>query len=212
MTPSDFQKLTGVSRETLERLEIYDALLKKWQRKINLVGPKTLPDSWERHFLDSAQLYPLLPENCHTLVDLGSGAGFPGIVLAIMGVPDVHVVESDGRKCAFMREVTRQTKAPVTVHNKRIEAVENLKADVVTSRALASLNDLATYAIPFLKTESVCIFPKGKRIDEELTEANYSWHIKERRVPSQTDPDGAILLIEGISDVRETTRDDSNTE
>ena len=99
-----FQAETGVSRETLDRLAAYEATLRKWQPKINLVGPSTLPDAWRRHFFDSAQLFPLLPESVRVLVDLGSGAGFPGLVLSIMGVPEVHLVESDSRKCAFLRE------------------------------------------------------------------------------------------------------------
>ena len=111
----DFRQVSGVSRETLERLRIYEALLRKWQAKINLVGPATLDDAWRRHFLDSAQLFPLLPANAQVVVDLGSGAGFPGLVLAVMGVPTVHLIESDLRKAAFLREVARETATPAIV-------------------------------------------------------------------------------------------------
>ena len=212
MTADDFRDITGVSRETLAKLETYAALLEKWQKKINLVGPKTIPDLWERHLLDSAQMFEHIPEGVERLVDIGSGAGFPGLVLAILGVPDVHLIESDGRKCAFLREVARATDTPVTVHNKRIESVENLNADVCTARALASIKDLLTYAQPLLKPQAPCIFLKGKRINEELTDANYIWHIKEYRIPSRTDPDGTIIFIEGFSDVRKTTGADHQAE
>ena len=137
MGPIEFQAKSGVSRETLERLTIYADLLVKWQAKINLVGPETLADLWSRHMLDSAQLFPLIRPDAKRLVDLGSGAGFPGLVLGVMGAPDVHLVESDARKCAFLREAARLTGTTVTIHNKRIEQVAPLGADVVTARALA---------------------------------------------------------------------------
>jgi len=204
-TVEDFQKEMNVSRETLEKLQQYDALLQKWQKKINLVGPGTLPDRWRRHFLDSAQLLPIIPEGAKVLLDMGSGAGFPGLVLAIMTDMEVHLIESDLRKCLFLREVVRVTGANVTVHNKRIEKVENIKADVVSARALASLSKLLDYANPFLKEDSICIFPKGKRIEEELTELKYVWYIKEHRLTSLTDDEGVVLVIRGIEDVRRTT-------
>lgn len=201
----DFQKEMNVSRETLEKLQQYDALLVKWQKKINLVGPNTMADRWRRHFLDSAQLITLIPENAKILVDMGSGAGFPGLVLAIMSGLEFHMIESDLRKCLFMREVVRTTGINVTVHNKRLEKVEGIKADVVSARALASLSKLLDYANPFLKDDSICIFPKGKRIEEELTELKYVWHIKEHQLTSKSDDEGTILVIRGIEDVRETT-------
>ncbi|RED51354.1 16S rRNA (guanine(527)-N(7))-methyltransferase RsmG [Aestuariispira insulae] len=212
MTADAFQALTDVSCETLEKLKTYAALLEKWQKKINLVGPKTIPDLWERHMLDSAQVFEHIPDTVERLVDIGSGAGFPGLVLAILGVPDVHLIESDGRKCAFLREVARATDTPVTIHNKRIETVKNLEADVCTARALASIKDLLTYAKPLIKPQAPCIFLKGKRIKEELTEANYIWHIKEYRIPSRTDSEGSILFIKGFSDVREITGTDHQAE
>ena len=130
MNADDFRQAAGVSRETLERLTAYADLLVKWQAKINLVGPDTIPSLWRRHFLDSAQVFPLLPQGIHRLVDMGSGAGFPGLVLAVMGVGDVHLIESDARKCAFLREAARITGTPVTVHNARIENLAPLGADV----------------------------------------------------------------------------------
>jgi 16S rRNA (guanine527-N7)-methyltransferase len=193
-----FQKTTGVSRETLERLAVYEALLKKWQKTINLVGPKTLDDAWGRHFLDSAQLHPLLPESARVLVDLGSGAGFPGLVLAIMGVPEVHLIESDVRKCAFLREAARATGAPVTVHTKRIEAVQGLRADVVTARALAPLTDLLGWAAPFLGEQGVALFLKGQNVEDELTDTTKYWKMRSERFDSVTDPSGSILRLSGI--------------
>ncbi|WP_448192208.1 16S rRNA (guanine(527)-N(7))-methyltransferase RsmG [Azospirillum sp. sgz301742] len=198
MDAEGFQKATGVSRETLERLAVYEALLKKWQKTINLVGPKTLDDAWGRHFLDSAQLYPLLPESAKVLVDLGSGAGFPGLVLAIMGVPAVHLIESDVRKCAFLREAARATGAPVTVHNKRIEAVQGLQADVVTARALAPLTDLLGWATPFLDESGVALFLKGQNVEDELTSTTKYWKMRSERFDSVTDPSGSILRLSGI--------------
>ncbi|WP_188259805.1 16S rRNA (guanine(527)-N(7))-methyltransferase RsmG [Azospirillum tabaci] len=196
-----FQAETGVSRETLDRLAAYEATLRKWQPKINLVGPSTLPDAWRRHFLDSAQLYPLLPEGARVLVDLGSGAGFPGLVLAIMGVPEVHLVESDSRKCAFLREAARVAGASVTVHNKRIEAAPPISADVVTARALAPLNDLLNWAYPFLQDRGAALFPKGQNVADELTDTTKHWKMRTERFDSRTDPTGTILRVSGIARV-----------
>lgn len=190
-----FQEATGVSRETLDRLIAYEALLRKWQPKINLVGPSTLPDVWKRHFLDSAQLHPLLPEGTRVLVDLGSGAGFPGLVLAILGVPQVHLIESDVRKCAFLREVARVCEAPVTVHTKRIETVTGIEADVVTARALAPLADLFTWAHPFIGARGKCLFLKGAALDDELTATTQYWTMESERFDSRTDPSGTILRV-----------------
>lgn len=196
-----FQNATGVSRETLDRLAAYETLLRKWQPKINLVGPSTLSDAWRRHFLDSAQLFPLLPDSARVLVDLGSGAGFPGLVLAIMGVPEVHLVESDSRKCAFLREAARVAEVRVTVHNKRIETVPAIAADVVTARALAPLSDLVGWAYPFIGSRGVALFPKGQNVAEELTDTTKYWKMRAERFDSRTDPTGTILRVSGIDRV-----------
>lgn len=201
MTPEGFQAETGVSRETLDRLRVYANLLVKWQRSINLVGPKTLPDLWRRHMLDSAQLYPLLPRDTTTLVDLGSGAGFPGLVLAILGVPDVHLIESDQRKATFLREVSRETGASVTIHAARAEALTPLPADAVTARALAPLPKLLVLAEPFLQPNSVCLFLKGQDVESELTDATKEARMSIERVPSRTDPRGRILILREIARV-----------
>ena len=199
MTPlsaAEFQRLTGVSRETLDRLTVYLDLLVKWQARINLVGKGTLGDPWRRHFLDSAQIWPLLPEKTEILVDLGSGAGFPGLVLAILGVPDVHLVESDQRKAAFLREAARATATDVTVHPTRIESMDVIPAQVVTARALAPLVELIGLAAPFLRQGAVGIFPKGRSADRELTAARRKWKMRVTARQSRSDPAGTILVIE----------------
>jgi len=193
--------LPDVSRETCQRLEAYAALLAKWQRTINLVGPGTLPEMWTRHFLDSAQLYPLLPQVTRVLVDLGSGAGFPGLVLAILGVPEVHLVESDSRKAAFLREAARLAGAKVTVHPRRIEDIPHFTADAVTARALAPLDSLLGLAERFLGAGTLCLFPKGQNVDAELTEATKAWRMRIERLPSLSDPQATVLRLSEISRV-----------
>jgi 16S rRNA (guanine527-N7)-methyltransferase len=148
--------------------------------------------------LDSAQAFPLIPGATHTLVDLGSGAGFPGLVLAILGVPEVHLVESDARKCAFLREAARVTQTTVAIHACRIEAMKPLAADVVTARALAPLPQLLDLAVPFLQPHTVCVFLKGKNAAEELRDARARWRMKDSIVPSRTDPDASIIVIQQV--------------
>lgn len=197
--PDQFMTKSGVSRETLDRLAIYAELLVKWQARINLVGPDTLPELWSRHFLDSAQLFPLIKPGARRLVDLGSGAGFPGLVLAVMGAPDVHLIESDQRKCAFLREVARVTGTPVTVLNRRIEQVAPLSADVVTARALAPLDRLLGWAFPHLAGGGECLFLKGRGAEDELTASAKEWNITTSRIPSLTDPGGLVLHLREVS-------------
>lgn len=203
LTPEAFRRETGVSRETLERLEAYLGLLVHWQRRINLVGAASLADPWRRHMFDSAQLYPLLPDPCTRLVDLGSGAGFPGLVLAIMGAAGVELIESDARKCTFLAEAARTCGAAVTIHNARIESLPPPAADhpvgVITARACAPLPVLLGYAERFASAQTVCLFPKGARIDEELTAAAKEWRMNAVRLPSRTHPQGCILHVQGIS-------------
>lgn len=196
--PKEFQAKSGVSRETLRRLAAYAELLVKWQARINLVGLETIPDLWSRHILDSAQLFPLIPSTARRLVDLGSGAGFPGLVLAVMGAPDVHLVESDARKCAFLREAARVTGTMVTVLNKRAEQIPPLNADVVTARALAPLAKLLDWAAPHLAPGGQCLFLKGRGADDELTATAKEWNIAVDRVPSLTDPAGLVLQLREV--------------
>ena len=195
----DFAALTGVSRETSARLEGYAALLTQWNARINLVGRDTLRDVWRRHFLDSAQLLSYVPEGTRSLVDLGSGAGFPGLVLAILGMPGVELVESDARKCAFLREAARIADAPVRVHHARIEALPPHQVDVVTARACAPLDRLLVMAQRFIAPHTVCLFLKGERAGEELTAARRGWTMTAACHPSRADPRGVILKLEQIA-------------
>ncbi len=190
----------NVSRETLDRLQAYAELLVKWQAKINLVSKTTLDDLWVRHFLDSAQIYPYLPKNCQTLVDIGCGAGFPGLVLAIMGVADVHLVDSDMRKMAFVREAARVTETNVTIHNCRIDDIKETQfADVVTSRALANLDKLLGFAQQLCKPQGSCIFLKGRKTEEEISEARKNWDFDCDLKGSLSDPQGQVLIIERMT-------------
>ncbi len=198
MDPAEFARVSGVSRETLARLERYAQLLEKWQRAINLVSAASLQDLWGRHMWDSAQLRPLLPERTRVLVDMGSGAGFPGMVLAILGVPEVHLVESDQRKCAFLREVSRETDTSVTVRACRIETLERFPADAITARALAPLDRLVTLAAPFMADRTVCLFLKGQDAGKELTAATEVATMRVDSLPSRSGSGGIILRIERI--------------
>ncbi len=189
--------LAGVSRETRAKLEIYEAELRRWQRVKNLVGPSTLNEVWTRHFADSLQLSPLADGNIWA--DLGSGAGFPGLVVAIARPgTQVHLVESDGRKCAFLRHVTRATGATAKVWEGRIDALlPNLQPipNVVTARALASLDELLGLAAPLLMNGATGLFPKGREHLAELTKAAESWRFDMDAIPSAVDLDGRILRI-----------------
>ncbi len=204
LTAADFQRITGVSRETQEKFEQYAALLSKWTAAINLVSPRSLPDLWRRHFVDSAQLQRHLPP-CKNpagriLLDLGAGAGFPGMVLALLGCGHVHLVESDRRKAVFLQEVARETGAPVTVHCRRLEALEPFPVDVVTARAFAPLAKTLGLAAPFLQPKGgeegvTGLFLKGRNVDLELTEAAKAWRLRIERFESITDPEGSILRL-----------------
>ena len=193
----------GVSRETLERLSVYLDLLQRWQRAINLVGPGTLADPWRRHVLDSGQLAHHLPAAATNLVDLGSGAGLPGMVLELLGARGVHLIEADRRKAQFLREVARVTGAPATIHAARIEQVRAWPAAVVTARALAPLPRLLALAAPFLVSDSVCLFLKGQSVERELTEVRGSWHMVSETLPSLAEPTGAVLKLRGICRARD---------
>ncbi len=196
--PEHFLSETGVSRETLDRLQIYADLLARWNRAINLVGPATLSDLWRRHMLDSAQLIPLLPtRDLLTLADLGSGAGFPGLVLALCDVGEVHLIESDQKKTTFLREVLRETSTAATIHCERIESISDLQVDVVTARALAPLAELVAYAAPLMKPDGLCLFLKGQGIADELTRLPKALQDKCDRIPSRSDLSGCVLRLEG---------------
>jgi 16S rRNA (guanine527-N7)-methyltransferase len=195
------RKLTPVSDDALARLDKFAALLTEWQRRINLIAPSTIPHIWTRHIADSLQLLPLAP-HAKTWIDLGSGGGFPGIPLAcaLVQTPgaQVHLVESNGKKAAFLREAVRITGAPAIVHADRIENFGDSfggKADVVTARALAPLKSLCDQAFPFIAKGAIGLFLKGQDVEAELTEAAKYWTVEAELQPSVTSRDGVIVKI-----------------
>jgi 16S rRNA (guanine527-N7)-methyltransferase len=194
-----FADLVPVSRETLARLEAYAALLVRWSARINLVGRETIADLWRRHILDSAQLQPFIPAGARSLIDLGSGAGLPGLVLAILGAPGVELVEADSRKCAFLREAARIAEVPVTIRGCRIQAVPPHPVDVVIARALAPLDRLLGLAEPFLAPGSECLLLKGERVEDELTLARQHWRMTASLHQSRSDPRGVVLRLQQVA-------------
>ncbi|GBR47293.1 16S rRNA (guanine(527)-N(7))-methyltransferase RsmG [Neokomagataea thailandica] len=186
--------MVEVSRETQEKLERFAALLTQWNARINLVSPRDLVHLWPRHIEDSLQLAALVPENAR-ITDLGSGGGFPGIILAIATGLPVTLVESDQRKCAFLREAARECGVKVQVVAKRIETVSLEPADVVTARALAPMERLLGWARPLLKPEGFCLFLKGAKAPEELTEAQRDWHLSTEIFNSRTAEGGVIIKV-----------------
>ena len=197
-------KLTPVSDDALARLDKYAALLVEWQSRINLVAPSTLPQLWTRHIADSLQLLRHATD-ARIWVDLGSGAGFPGIPIAcaLAQTPgaQVHLVESNGKKAAFLRESVRITGAPALVHAERIENYGESftgKTDVVTARALAPLDLLLDQAFPFIERGAIGLFLKGQDIGAELTDSSKRWSVDATKAKSVTDPDGCILVVRGL--------------
>lgn len=195
-----------VSRETISQLEDYVALLEKWNPRINLVARSTLGQIWERHFVDSAQVFAYAPEDARHWVDLGSGGGFPGLVVAVLAKelrPELSVtlVESDTRKATFLRTVIRELKLPATVIDARIEAVEPLQADVLSARALADLTQLLGFADLHRKHRGIALFPKGATWKKEVQEAQQSWRFEYERFTSKTEAEAVILRIGEIEHV-----------
>lgn len=194
MTASEFSVALDVSRETLERLVEFEAMLRQWQKTINLVSTNTLNDVWRRHFLDSGQLCQLMSGVRH-IVDIGSGGGFPGLVVAIMSGSHVTMVESDGRKAAFLREASRATAADTSVLVGRAEVLEAIPADAITVRAVAPLVRLLPLVERWLKPGGNCYLLKGASVEDELTDASRFWDINYDLVPSLSDPTGSVLRV-----------------
>ena len=192
----------NVSRETAAKLELYVEQLRRWQSVKNLVGPGTLAEVWTRHVADALQLLALAP-GARTWLDLGSGAGIPGLILAIAGGPEVSVdlVESNARKCAFLAEAARLTGARARVHNARIEGVIDRfqGVDVVCARALASLDQLLAWTEPRMKTGTTGLFPKGRDVDAELTQAAARWTVTYYLVPSRTESAARIVRVTALA-------------
>jgi len=189
--------LSGIDADTMDRFEIYLALLSKWQRAINLVGKNTLANAWRRHILDSAQLLPHIEKDLK-IADLGSGAGLPGLVIAIATGANVQLVESDQRKATFMREVARETGTDVDVHVARIEDLPSLDADIVTARALAPLPKLLPWVHRHLKKGGKSVLMKGASVDQELTESTKQWTMNVVRKFSISDASGTILIVNDL--------------
>jgi len=194
----------SVSRETLKRLELYVELLLQWQMKTNLIAPSTIPTLWTRHVADSLQLIDLVPD-AKVWVDFGSGGGFPAIpvacVLADKPGSQVHLVESNGKKAAFLREAIRVTGAPGKVHMERVEKYTQgpvNSVDVVSARALAPLKVLCDQAFPLIERGAIGLFPKGLDVAAELTEAAKYWNIDATTVASKTSPEGCIVIVRGL--------------
>jgi 16S rRNA (guanine527-N7)-methyltransferase len=198
--PDDFQRDTNVSRETLDSLRIYADLLKKWTVKINLISKNTIDDIWYRHFLDSQQIVAHAPSVPEKWVDIGTGAGFPGLVIAIVlknAWPDTEFVfiESDQRKAAFLMNVARETGANARVIAERIELSEPQDAQLLSARALAPISDLLDFASRHTSEDANLLLLKGARAEDELDAARENWRFKCAEFASKTDPTGVILRI-----------------
>jgi 16S rRNA (guanine527-N7)-methyltransferase len=201
-----FASAFDVSRETIGRLETYASLLQRWSHVKDLVAPGTLGEVWSRHFADSAQLLALAPR-AQVWLDLGSGAGFPGMVIAILLADReqarVHLVESNARKCAFLKDVARQTGAPVDIYPQRIQNVATqdrlARVDVVTARALAPLGDLLKLAAPFFRPETVGLFLKGRTAADEVRDAGARWRFDFELHESSTQSEARIVAIRNLN-------------
>lgn len=199
LSREQFAALLPTDDATLDRLTAYLDLLVHWQRRINLVGSSTLADPWRRHILDSAQLVAHLPASLGSIIDLGSGAGLPGMVIAIVSGRPVTLVDSDARKCAFVREAARLTNAPVSVLNQRIELLPAASATVVTARALAPLDRLLSPISSILHPLGVALLLKGRTTDEELTLASKHWKMTATKFPSLSDSESWVVQLQEIT-------------
>ncbi len=191
-----------ISERQQDTLTRYADMLLTWNEKVNLISRRNPSDLWERHMLDSAQLMEVLPAAPPArplrIADLGSGGGFPGLVLAILGAGEVYMVESDGRKAAFLREVSRETGVEVAIHSARIETMVPLQADCVTARALAPLPKLLGYVVRHLVPGGRALLLKGRSREGELTSARRQWSMDLSERPSLSDPESAVLVIENL--------------
>jgi 16S rRNA (guanine527-N7)-methyltransferase len=208
--PEEFRAASNVSRETLGRLKLFAGLLEDWNARLNLVSASSLPEVWRRHIWDSAQLVDLIPPDAASLVDLGSGAGFPGLILAILlrerGPVRTVLYESTTKKCSFLNEAAVRTGAPVEIRNGRIENADREPFDVLTARACAPLEKLLSYAQAFQGPKTINLFLKGQSVAVELTEARKSWNMEAIRHPSRSDLSGSILEVRELRHVARTRR------
>ena len=200
----DFAFDLGVSRETIDRLKVFEKLVLKWSKTINLISKGDQHRIWERHIVDSLQIYPLLPKNIENYVDFGSGGGFPGFVLSILlNAADlqtsIHLVESDKRKSAFLRTVNRELSLNVRVYSSRIEGLKLQQVDVITARAVAPLDILLRLSSLHINKNTICIFPKGKNWKKEVKKAQKQWKFDLEVIKSKTQPGAVVLKVGSIS-------------
>jgi 16S rRNA (guanine527-N7)-methyltransferase len=199
VTPDEFAAATNVSRETLARLKAYVGLLTEWNTRQNLVSARSLENVWQRHILDCAQLADFIPANAQSLADLGSGAGLPGLILALLlrGRAGLRAVlyEATGKKCDFLEAARKELDIPLEVRHARVEAARPESFDVVTARALAPLDKLLALAHPFQTNKTLNLFLKGQNVGAELTRAHKSWRMVVERRQSRSDPSGVVLAI-----------------
>jgi len=193
-----FLSATNVSRETLAKLDRYAEMLVEWNQRFNLVASSTIPHLWERHFLDSWQLLGHIPIPAPIIADIGSGAGFPGLILAIMGAGDIHLIESTGKKANFLRAVASELGLTASIHQKRVEDIEGLQADIVTALAVAALPDLFPLATRLSKRGAQFLFLKGKNVGDEIEAARKNWSFTFDKHPSISDDSGVVLTIRDL--------------
>lgn len=198
-----FIAVTGVSNKVLQKFDLYHDMLVRWQVGLNLIGTSTQSQIWERHFLDSAQLYQCLPPHNSPgpWVDVGSGAGFPGLVVSLLADYPVHLVERDQKKAMFLREVVRATQSTAVVHAESIEKLKLPKASVISARALAPLSRLLSLVQPISEPNTICLFPKGRQFSEDLTRARKYWNIRCKLKVSITDSEARIIIVEDFDRV-----------
>ncbi|WP_083096831.1 16S rRNA (guanine(527)-N(7))-methyltransferase RsmG [Pseudophaeobacter leonis] len=206
MTQMDLPEQLGVSRETMERLKKFEEVLLKWNPRINLVSKNSLPHLWQRHIADSVQVYDCAKDIGESWLDIGSGGGFPGIVIAILAAErsphtKVTLIESDQRKSAFLRTAARECGVSITVLNKRIEQVEPLGAQIMSARAVADLDTLLAFAERHLADGGVALFPKGESWKKEFDAATKRWRFDVETITSLTETEAVILKIKGITRV-----------
>jgi 16S rRNA (guanine527-N7)-methyltransferase len=187
-----------VPQETITKLDRFAAMLTEWNEMINLVGPGTLPHIWMRHFLDSAQLTKHMPKDGGVLIDIGSGAGFPGLVMSILGVPNINLTESIQKKAKFLQAVIDELKLDTVLHTDRVENLRGIKADIITARAVGALHNLLKLSQPVTKPETVYLFLKGQNVQTELTESKKEWIFTHDLTRSLSDDSGSVLMMRDV--------------
>ena len=198
MLKKDIIKVLSLTGKQQKKLEDYIEALKDYNAHTNLVGRSTLINPWKEHILDSLQILPFIKDKKLSILDMGTGAGLPGLALNILGCENVSLVDSNGKKIFFLKQVKKKLNLNVRIFLKRIERLENLKYDILTSRALANLDKLLSYSQKFIKKNTVLIFLKGKAVNDELTDARKNWKFTLEKKQSISDQRGTILIIKDL--------------